>query len=106
MRFQIEHVVARQHGGRDSASNLALACQQCNLHKGPNLTGIDPDTGKIVRLFHPRRHKWQRHFRWDGPTLLGRTAVGRTTIITLGINLRPRLALREALIDEGTFPSE
>ena len=38
----IEHIVAKQQGGMDDAGNLALACHRCNLHKGPNLTGIDP----------------------------------------------------------------
>ena len=38
-RFQIEHVIARQHGGRDVASNLALSCYHCNLHKGPSGSG-------------------------------------------------------------------
>ena len=78
--FQIEHIVARQHGGRTTLSNLALACHHDNMHKGPNLTGIDPVTTRIVRLFHPRRHKWDRHFRWDGRVLCGRTAIGRATI--------------------------
>ena len=32
--FQIEHIVARKHGGNDEASNLALACDRCNSHKG------------------------------------------------------------------------
>ena len=38
----IEHVVSKQHGGRDAVDNLALACHRCNLKKGPNLTGVDP----------------------------------------------------------------
>ena len=53
--FQIEHVVAKQHGGRDTLSILAYACLRCNLHKGPNLTGIDPVNGAVEPLFHPRR---------------------------------------------------
>lgn len=40
--FQIEHIVARQHRGLTVKSNLAIACSRCNLHKGPNLAGIDP----------------------------------------------------------------
>ena len=38
----IDHVIAQQHGGVTAASNLALACYACNLHKGPNLSGRDP----------------------------------------------------------------
>jgi hypothetical protein len=103
-QFQIEHIIAKQHGGRDIPSNLALSCHHCNLHKGPNLTGIDPDTRKIVRLFNPRRHKWQHHFAWVGPRLVGRTAIGRTTVVVLAINDPERVGLREALIDSGDFP--
>jgi 5-methylcytosine-specific restriction endonuclease McrA len=61
--FQVEHVIAKQHRGEDRLSNLAYACLRCNLHKGPNLTGIDPKTKKLTRLFNPRRHRWSRHFR-------------------------------------------
>ncbi len=42
--FQIEHIVARKHGGNDEPDNLALACGRCNSHKGANLTGVDPET--------------------------------------------------------------
>ncbi len=32
--LQIEHIVARANGGTDRISNLCLACQPCNIHKG------------------------------------------------------------------------
>ncbi len=64
--FQIDHIIARVHGGATSWDNLALACFTCNNHKGTNLAGRDPVTGRIVRLFHPRRHAWKRHFRCEG----------------------------------------
>ncbi|MGI8961138.1 MAG: HNH endonuclease [Bryobacteraceae bacterium] len=60
--FHIEHIIAKQHGGPTQLDNLALACWQCNLKKGPNLTGLDPETGDIVRLFHPRTDNWADHF--------------------------------------------
>jgi len=44
MRFHVEHIVSRQHGGTDDPSGPALACDRCNAYKGPNLTSIDPDT--------------------------------------------------------------
>ncbi len=34
--LHVEHIAAKQHGGTDDPSNLALACIHCNLHKGPN----------------------------------------------------------------------
>ena len=86
------------------AGNLALACFSCNNAKGPNIAGIDPVSKAIVRLFHPRLHKWSAHFRWDGPALNGRTPIGRTTIEVLEINLPRRLVLRRMLIEEGVFP--
>ena len=48
--------------------------------------------------------KWSRHFRWDGPILVGRTAVGRTTIEVLKINDEAYVQTRAALITEGVFP--
>jgi hypothetical protein len=102
--FHVEHVVAKQHRGSDSPNNLALACHQDNLHKGPNLTGIDPKTNKLTRLFNPRRHKWSRHFCWDGTLLVGKTPIGRATVEVLGMNLSHRVMLREELIAAGRFP--
>src|SRR4051812_48421554 len=84
--FQIDHIIARKHHGTDELSNLALACYYCNKYKGPNIAGIDPLSGQLVRLFHPRLDDWSATFGWDGPTLVGRTAVGRTTIDVLSMN--------------------
>jgi hypothetical protein len=103
--FQVEHVIAKQHGGKDTLNNLALACLRCNLHKGPNLAGIDPRTKKLIRLFNPRRHRWARHFRWQGAVLVGKTAIGRTTVETLAMNDPTRIALRQELMEQGLFPS-
>ncbi len=104
LRFHIEHVIARQHGGRDEPANLALACHHCNFHKGPNLSGIDPLTGEIVPLFHPRRQKWKRHFRWEGARVVGRTRSGRATVAVLNMNSPERTAPREALTVLGLHP--
>ena len=102
--FQVDHIIARKHGGLDEPDNLALACFSCNNHKGPNIAGVDPETGHITRLFHPRRDTWGEHFLWDGGVLVGLTHIGRTTIRVLAINLDHRVTLREALVLEGVFP--
>jgi hypothetical protein len=81
--FHVDHIVPRQHGGGHDPENLALACFHCNLHKGPNLTGIDPETGAIVALFNPRREAWAAHFSVEGAVLVGMTPVGRATVVTL-----------------------
>jgi hypothetical protein len=102
--FEVDHIIAEHHLGQTRANNTCLACFACNRHKGPNVAGVDPATRKIVPLFHPRRHKWARHFRWDGAVLVGRTPIGRATVIALKINLDHRIDLRQGLIDEGVFP--
>ena len=40
--FEIDHIIARKHGGRTITANLALACWYCNSFKGPNISGLDP----------------------------------------------------------------
>jgi hypothetical protein len=99
--FEVDHIIAISHGGPARASNLALTCFYCNRFKGPNIAGIDPVTRKLTPLFHPRRHKWKRHFRYDGPVLVGLTPQGRTTIAVLQINDPDAVALREALLVSG-----
>src|SRR5437879_1860226 len=91
--FHIEHIIPKHHGGADDLANRAYACNRCNSFKGSNAGGIDPDTGKLVLLFNPRRQKWKRHFRWEGLLLVGRTAVGRATIAVLKINHPNRIQL-------------
>ena len=101
--IEIDHIISRKHHGSTIASNLANACWYCNSFKGSDISGLDPLTRKLTRLFHPRRHKWTHHFRYDGPVLIGRTAIGRTTVRVLQINCEEALTLRESLIDEGLF---
>jgi hypothetical protein len=104
--FPMDHIIARQHGGRSDDLNLALVCPECNLHKGPNIAGLDPETGELTRLFHPRQDRWTSHFRWVGALLVGQTAVGRTTIYVIDANSPNRLSLRHALMLAGTFPRD
>lgn len=103
--FHVEHIIARQHGGSDDPSNLALSCHHCNLHKGPNIAGIDPDTGQMVALFHPRRDSWPVHFRWQGAELTGLTPTARATILVLAINDPDFRSMRGALLTAGRFPT-
>jgi hypothetical protein len=94
LRFQVDHVVPEKHGGGTLAENLCWACLRCNSHKGPNLAGLDGPAGEMVRLFNPRADAWEEHFRWSGPKLVGRTEVGRVTILVLCINRADTVALR------------
>ncbi len=93
-RLQIEHILPLKHGGTSDFRNLALACIDCNLRKGSNLTGIDPDSGQIVQLFNPRTQRWGEHFVWNGVEIAGQTSVGRATIRVMDLNSEDRLIVR------------
>jgi hypothetical protein len=101
--FHLDHVIAQQHGGPSVLESLALACCYCNRYKGPNLSGIDPNSGEVVTLFNPRRQQWDEHFAWDGARLLAKTPAGRATINLLQINRADAVAVRRLLIQEGVF---
>lgn len=94
--LHVEHIIPKVHGGSDDIENLTLACIDCNLHKGTNLAGLDPQTNELTELFHPRSHEWGEHFEWRGIYLGGKTAIGRTTIRVLNINSEDQVALRSS----------
>lgn len=94
--MQVEHIRPRKHGGSDEAENLALACIDCNLHKGSNIAGYDPETDLMTPLFHPRHDGWDHHFERVGVVIVGLTDVGRTTVVVLDLNSDDRLDLRLA----------
>ena len=50
--FEIDHVIAESHDGKTNKNNVCICCFACNRHKGPNIAGIDPKTGKIAPLFN------------------------------------------------------
>ena len=102
--FEIDHIRSQKHLGPTIAGNLALSCFRCNSFKGSDISGRDSKTGKLMPLFNPRRHKWTRHFYWQGAYLIGRTPIGRVTVAVLRINDPFRVELREMLIEEGVFP--
>ncbi len=98
--FQIDHVLAEKHGGETAEANLALACPHCNRFKGPNIAGLDPATGQLVRLFHPRSDVWTDHFRMDGARVEGTTPIGRATVDVLAMNADDLRLIRAELIAE------
>ena len=102
--LHIEHVRPRRHRGGDSPDNLAVACQLCNLHKGTDLTGHDPQTDALTPLFDPRRQAWDEHFRAVGGEVIGVTAAGRTTVELLAMNGEARLIVRAELAADGLWP--
>jgi 5-methylcytosine-specific restriction endonuclease McrA len=66
MPHEVDHIYAEKHGGETSEANLCLSCAECNRYKGSDLASIDPQTGEVVQLIHPRRDNWSDHFEGDG----------------------------------------
>ncbi len=98
---EVDHIVAEQHGGRAEASDLCLACFQCNKLKGPNLASIDPATEAVEVLFHPRLDDWNAHFVFKGAEIEAQTPRGRATANALRLNAPERPRVRGLLMDGG-----
>ena len=92
--FHIDHITPVVAGGESVAENLALACVSCSLRKGARQTAIDPATGQVERLFHPRQDTWQVHFAWQGAEVVPLTAKGRATLRLLDMNRVLIIAIR------------
>lgn len=103
--FSIDHIIARKHRGGDDASNLALCCLRCNLHKGTDLSSIDPATGLRAELFNPRTQQWDQHFGLEEARIIGLTPTGRATTALLHMNIDERVRLRALLIQTDQFPA-
>lgn len=105
--FEVDHIIPRRRNGPTALENLALSCG-CNSYKGRRTHARDPQTGRSVPLFHPRRQRWSRHFMWseDFMTIIARTATGRATVMTLQLNRPELLNLRRALLAIGEHPPE
>ncbi len=98
-----DHVLPRQHGGETTFENLALACFRCNRHKGPNVGSYDPETGRLVPFFNPRKERWGEHFRFEGTQIVPLTPEGRVTVKILRLNEEDRLKEREKLLPFLTY---
>ena len=93
--FHVDHVTPMAADGKTVSDNLALACVSCSLRKAAREFATDPETGREVRLFNPRRDDWRENFRWDGVVLVGLSAAGRATIDSLSMNRSLILAIRQ-----------
>lgn len=91
----VDHIIPELLGGPTELANLCLACWECNLRKAARVSGRDGLTQRQVRLYHPNRDEWDDHFAWstDGIDVIGKTPIGRATVVALGLN---RPALRRA----------
>lgn len=104
--FHLDHIIPKSAGGTTTFENLCLSCPLCNQFKQGVLRARDTDTGRLVRLFNPRRDQWRRHFRWsdDGTQIIGLTARGRVTIAVLHLNNPIALRARSFWVASGLHP--
>ena len=77
----------------------------CNRFKGSDLASIDPQSGRLVALFHPRRQQWGRHFHVANGVIQPLTAAGRVTVSLLRFNEPERVQVRAMLMSLGRYPT-
>jgi hypothetical protein len=102
--FHLDHISPKASGGPTTAENLALARVSCSLRKEARRSGPDPQTGKTVAFFRPRKQRRVDHFRWDGVAVVGRTPTGRATVEALKMNRPLILAIRREEAERGRHP--
>jgi hypothetical protein len=104
----VDHILPLAAGGGDELENLWLACRSCNEFKHDHTVGKDPHTGELTPLFNPYTQKWQEHFAWtdDGTKILGQTAVGRATVVTLKMNHDLIVQARQRWVQAGWHPPQ
>ncbi len=104
--LSVEHLIPEALGGETTRANLWLACRPCNEYKGTQTQADDPETGKTVSLFHPRKQVWSEHFCWsgDGSLIIGKTPTGRATVIALRLNRTLLVKARKRWVMVGWHP--
>ncbi|NJM49050.1 MAG: HNH endonuclease [Alkalinema sp. RU_4_3] len=104
--FEVDHTTPISKGGSDDFDNLALACRICNLRKSDHTDALDPLTQTVVPLFNPRQHNWSEHFgkSLQSPyQIIGKTPIGRATVLRLDLNSSLQLRAREFWVALGIF---
>lgn len=99
-----EATIQLARGGSLSLSKLALACPSCNLHKANRDMAVDPESGALVRLFHPCQQTWSDQFWLNGYRIEGLTPTGRAAIVALDFNHPRRQHIRAAEQRLGLYP--
>lgn len=106
--MEIDHIIPAALGGLTEENNLWLACSLCNQYKGIHLVGLDPLTDEYAPLFNPRQQIWEDHFTWssDFEWIIGKTAVGRATVLLLRLNRPMLVSARRIWTASGWHPPE
>ncbi len=104
----IDHIQPVSKGGQTIEGNLALSCQTCNNYKYNKTEALDPATGQLVPLFHPRQMEWNQHFIWNEDTtqMLGITPTGRATVALFQTNRKGVVNMRRVLVIMNEHPPD
>lgn len=104
--LELDHLVPAAQGGGDDEANLWLACSLCNTFKSDQRQARDPLTSQIVRLYNPRVDRWSDHFAWnsDGTLIIGRTPIGRGSVVALQLNNEYAVNVRAVWVRVGIHP--
>ena len=106
LRMHVDHIIAESQDGPTIPDNLCAACFSCNVHKQDKDHGIDPLTGNLSALFNPNHQRWAEHFSWDESKsqIIGSTALGRATVVTLHMNNPTVVRARKRWVSAGWHP--
>ena len=75
---EVDHIISRQHGGKETLDNLAYACMVCNRYKGSNIASLSA-LDELIPLFNPRKDQWEDHFRLSGAVIEPLDPTGEVT---------------------------
>lgn len=106
--FTVDHITPEAKGGTSDFANLCWCCFWCNNFKHAQLESHDARTARTVRLFNPREDIWDEHFRWSATQtrIVGRTAIGRVTVLALQLNRPTLVRARQLWVQYGLHPPE
>ena len=104
IKYQIDHIISRKHGGLTILENLAYCCPICNNNKGSDIATILQNEDILIRLFHPRKQDWFEHFEVSEGLFIAKTKIAEATIKILDLNNVNRILERLDLIKGGSFP--
>ena len=65
---------------------------------------LHPATGELVRLYDPRKDRWEEHFRIAGAVVEPLTGIGATTAQLLRLNVTDRVVERQLLQSLNRYP--
>ena len=102
---EVDHIISLKHDGKTHAANLAYACAFCNRYKGSDIGSRIPKTDRFCRFFNPRTDRWCDHFQLERIVIQPLTDIGEATSRILQFNSPDRLIERQALADEGRYPT-